>query len=178
MSHLPGDTSDSGGPRKEARHETVELAEVPGGRHRGQQHETSYRSVRRTVASEPLKDTNNYVDCCCLQWMRKAENVMKCRKMEEVNISVPSRAGITVLRSASTNPRGEPNKKKPDTLNSSFPTMLGPSKVSTNEDEELLLRRGSPSVSEAGMLDCRLKTRGGKNHVPDRKYKQPPTKSK
>lgn len=64
MSHLPGDISDSGGPQKEAQHETVELAEVPGGKHRGQQHETSYRSVRRTAAFEPLKDTNECVNCC------------------------------------------------------------------------------------------------------------------
>lgn len=63
--------------------------------------------------------------------------------------SSPSRAGMTVLRSASTSPSGEPKRKKPDTLKSR--RVLAPSAPSGAAE----LPRGA-SASSGASLGCGL----------------------
>lgn len=125
MTHLPMDISGNGGRQRMAWHGTVWPTEVPSGRHRDQPRETSCRSVRKQGVSGPLEGQEKRWEILSLT--EKAKRKMMDKDGRQ---SLPSMAGITVLRSASTSPRGEPNKKKPDTLNSSFPTTLVPSKFS------------------------------------------------
>lgn len=70
----------------------------------------------------------------------------------------PSKAGITVLRRASTRPNGEPKRKKPETLKSRRAALVGPSEASelaAGGQEAVLARRGSP-VEEAVEATWRL----------------------
>lgn len=75
----------------------------------------------------------------------------------------PSRAGITVLRRASTRPSGEPKRKKPETLKSRRAVLREPSGASEaagGGQEAVLARRGSPEEEEeeeaAVGATCRL----------------------
>lgn len=61
--------------------------------------------------------------------------------------SSPSRAGMTVLRSASTSPSGEPKRKKPDTLKSRRVLVLSAPSLGA-------------SASSGASLACRLGQRG------------------
>lgn len=75
----------------------------------------------------------------------------------------PSKAGITVLRRASTRPSGEPKRKKPETLKSRRPALMGPSSasaVAAGGQEAVLARRGSPEEEAAVEATCRLRGRG------------------
>lgn len=74
----------------------------------------------------------------------------------------PSKAGITVLRRASTRPNGEPKRKKPETLKSRRAALVGPSEASEGAaggQEAVLTRRGSPEEAVGGAA-CRLQRRG------------------
>lgn len=74
----------------------------------------------------------------------------------------PSKAGITVLRRASTRPSGEPKRKKPETLKSRRAALVGPSgasELAAGGQEAVLARRGSPEEASAGTA-CRLWGRG------------------
>lgn len=70
----------------------------------------------------------------------------------------PSKAGITVLRKASTRPSGEPKRKKPETLKSRRAVLVGPSGASeaaAGGQEAVLARLGSPEEVVGGAA-CRL----------------------
>lgn len=75
----------------------------------------------------------------------------------------PSKAGITVLRRASTRPSGEPKRKKPETLKSRRPALMGPSsasEVAVGGQEAVLARLGSPEEEAVVGATCRLRGRG------------------
>lgn len=75
----------------------------------------------------------------------------------------PSKAGITVLRRASTRPSGEPKRKKPETLKSRRPALMGPSsasEVAVGGQEAVLARLGSPEKEAVVGATCRLRGRG------------------
>lgn len=66
------------------------------------------------------------------------------------------------MRRASTRPKGEPKRKKPETLKSRRAVLVGPSRASAlaaGGQEAVLARRGSPEEVVAGP-SCRLRQRG------------------
>lgn len=66
--------------------------------------------------------------------------------------------GITVFRRASTRPRGEPKRKKPETLKSRRVALVRPSGTSeaaAGGQEAVLALRGSPEEVAEGTV-CRL----------------------
>lgn len=70
----------------------------------------------------------------------------------------PSNVGITVFRRASTRPRGEPKRKKPETLKSRRVALVRPSGTSeaaAGGQEAVLARLGSPEEVAEGTV-CRL----------------------
>lgn len=82
----------------------------------------------------------------------------------------PSKAGITVLRRASTNPSGEPKRKKPETLKSRRTALMepsGPSEGAVGGQEAVLARLGSPEEEEVVGATCRLWGRGAQCCCPD-----------
>lgn len=71
----------------------------------------------------------------------------------------PSKAGITVLRRASTRPSGEPKRKKPETLKSRRAALMEPSgasEVAVGGQEAVLARLGSPEEGAVVGATCRL----------------------